>query len=169
MNRSPVVCACDMAAVALDGIPCVLGAVVGFSLCFLLAFVLSFIGSFQVDNALGTVFGTELGPTVDGVVGTIVGSVLGSILGCLLATVVVTGDQTTCRPYSARWRSTGVARLLSLLVCVFPEQCREQKLEELCGDLIEIESRCGRMVYLLDLVFDLPRLAVAARERPSGR
>jgi hypothetical protein len=66
---------------------------------------------------------------------------------------------------TAAWRRAYSARLLGSLLRLLFGRWGEVKLEEWFADLAEIDSRWVRTIYLLDLLFDLPRLTIAIRER----
>ena len=136
-------------------------------------------------RGLNIVLGVVLGGTI--LVGTTTAAIQGGFAGVafmgglVLVNVVLlpigayllVGRQATSKPQrgtrtsrrgSSTWPETGSARLLAILVRLLPGPLRQLKLEEWCADLTAIESGWERRIYLLDLTFDLPRLAWVARK-----
>jgi hypothetical protein len=74
------------------------------------------------------------------------------------------GERRSGHPRDA-WGQTGGTRLLRVLARLVLGQFGDVKLEEWSADLAEVEAGWERTVYLLDLIFDLPRLARAARKQ----
>lgn len=135
--------------------------------------VLTTVLAYRVGGVIGSVIGVG-----GGVIGAVLTTVLAVILtlaalwAAMLAVVVapLEAHSFLSRRLSERWATTGSwrqsagARVLSLPLRIAFGPRGEDKLEEWLAELAAIESRWARWVYLLDLLFDLPLQARAARE-----
>ena len=136
--------------------------------------------------ALTTVLAWRIGGVLDAVGASVGGGVIGAVLTTVLAVILtlaalwaamlavvvapLEAHSFLSRRLSERWATTGSwrqsagARVLSLPLRIAFGPRGEDKLEEWLAELAAIESRWARWVYLLDLLFDLPLQARAARE-----
>jgi predicted permease len=65
----------------------------------------------------------------------------------------------TVRVKGSSWDRTKVGRVLNLVSIFLPPEYRAEFVEDQYANLLTVESRRERFVYLMDLILEFPRVA----------